>query len=96
MSDDHSERVVAIVELTTEQTGSGEQQTPKVRAIKREIMSAISAASHGLRVTDLVPVPTGSIPLTSGGQVRRSACAERYRNNEFKRLDVSADMADSW
>ena len=92
--DDHSERVVAIVELTAEQTGSGEQQTPKVRAIKREIMSAISTAS--LRVTDLVPVPTGSIPLTSGGKVRRSACVERYRNNEFKRLDVSADMLDTW
>jgi hypothetical protein len=26
--------------------------------------------------------------------VRRSACVDRYRNNEFKRLDVSANMLD--
>ena len=82
--------LIAIVELTTQQTGSGDEQAPRLRAIKRNIMSAVST-SHGLRVGDLVPVPPGSIPLTDGGKVRRSACVERYRTNEFKRLDISTD-----
>jgi long-chain fatty acid adenylyltransferase FadD28 len=90
---DATEELVAVVELTTEQTGSADGPTPQLRAIKRDIMSALST-SHGLRVTDLVPVSPGSIPLTSSGGVRRSACVERYRNNEFKRLDVSANMLD--
>ena len=90
---DPDEELVAIVELTTEQTGSADGPTPRLRAIKRDIMSALST-SHGLRVTDLVPVPPGALPVASGGKVRRSACVERYRNNEFKRLDVSANMLD--
>jgi len=91
--DDRTERLVAIVELTTEQTGSGEEKTHKLRSIKREIMTAIST-SHGLRVSDPVLVPAGSIPFTTSGKVRRSACVERYGRNEFKRLDVSASLLD--
>ena len=32
--------------------------------------------------------------MTTSGKIRRSACVERYRHNEFKRLDVSADLLD--
>jgi acyl-CoA synthetase (AMP-forming)/AMP-acid ligase II len=46
--------------------------------------------SHGLRVADLVLVPPGSLPITTSGKVRRSACAERYRQDEFTRLDTPA------
>jgi len=91
--DDRTERLVAIAELTTEHTQSREEQTPKLRAIKREIIAAIST-SHGLRVADLVLVPPGSIPFTTSGKVRRSACVQRYRENEFKRLDISASLLD--
>jgi long chain fatty acid CoA FadD26 len=91
--DDPSDQLVAIVELSGEQAGSGEEQMAKLRAVKREIMSAIST-SHGLRVSDLVLVPPGSIPFTTSGKVRRSACVERYRRSEFKRLDVSASLLD--
>jgi len=56
--DDSTERLVAIAELAAEQTGSREEQTLEFRAIKREIISAIST-SHGLRVSDLVLVPRG-------------------------------------
>ena len=35
----------------------------------------------------------GSIPITTSGKVRRSACAERYRQDEFSRLDVRYDGA---
>jgi long chain fatty acid CoA FadD26 len=51
--------------------------------------SAISK-SHSLRVADLVLVPPGSIPITTSGKVRRSACAERYLQDEFTRLDTPA------
>ena len=91
--DDSTERLVAIAELAAEQTGSREEQTLEFRAIKREIISAIST-SHGLRVSDLVLVPRGSIPFTTSGKVRRSVCLERYRRDEFKRLDVSANLLD--
>jgi acyl-CoA synthetase (AMP-forming)/AMP-acid ligase II len=53
------------------------------------VKSAISK-SHGLRLGDLVLAPPGSIPITTSGKVRRSACAERYRRDEFTRLDTSA------
>lgn len=82
-----TDSLVAIAEVST--AGSGDE----LRAIKRDVISAISA-SHGVRVADVVPVAVGSIPLTSAGQVRRSACVERYRDNEFTRLDVSAHMLD--
>jgi acyl-CoA synthetase (AMP-forming)/AMP-acid ligase II len=39
-----------------------------------------------LGTADIVLVSPGSIPCTSSGKVRRSACAERYRRNEFTRL----------
>jgi long chain fatty acid CoA FadD26 len=39
-------------------------------------------------VADLVLVPPGSIPITTSGKVRRAACAERYRLDDFIRLDV--------
>jgi long chain fatty acid CoA FadD26 len=41
-----------------------------------------------VRVADLVLVPPGSVPITTSGKVRRSACVERYRQAEFSRLDV--------
>jgi acyl-CoA synthetase (AMP-forming)/AMP-acid ligase II len=91
--DDRTERLVAIAELTNEHTRSREEQTPRLRAIKREIISAVSTA-HGLRVSDLVVVPPGSIPFTTSGKVRRTACVQRYRHDEFKRLDVSASLLD--
>jgi acyl-CoA synthetase (AMP-forming)/AMP-acid ligase II len=93
VSDDRTGNLVAIAELTSEQTLSREEQALKLRSIKREVMSAVST-SHGLRVTDLVLVPPGSIPFTTSGKVRRSTCVERYRQNEFKRSDVSANILD--
>ena len=39
---------------------------------------------------DFVLVPPGSIPITTSGKVRRSGCAERYRQDEFTRLDTPA------
>ena len=38
---------------------------------------------------DLVLVPRGAIPITTSGKIRRSACVDRYRLDEFSRLDVT-------
>ena len=85
--DDRSEQLVAIVEWK-KRGGSDEEVLHRLGTIKREVASAISR-SHSVRVADLVLVPPGSIPITTSGKVRRSACVERYRQDEFSRLDVT-------
>ncbi len=85
---ERSEQLVAIVELKKRGNSDHEVQD-RLHTVKREVTSAISR-SHGLRVADLVLVPPGSLPITTSGKVRRSACAERYRQDEFTRLDTSA------
>ncbi len=84
---DRTEQLVVIAEVKT-WGESDEEQKQKLRSMKREVTSAISS-SHGLRVADLVFVARGSIPTTTSGKIRRSACAERYRRDEFERLDVT-------
>ena len=93
--DDRTEQLVVIVELS-KRDGSEEEQTGKLRSVKRTITSAISNM-HGLRIADLVVVRPGSIPITTSGKTQRLACVERYRHNEFNRLDVSADLLnETW
>ena len=85
---DGSEQLVAIVEL--KKRGSSDNEIlDRMRTVKRKVKSAISK-SHGLRPADLVLVPPGSIPITTSGKVRRSACSKRYRHDEFSRLDTPA------
>jgi long-chain fatty acid adenylase/transferase FadD26 len=86
--DDRSERLVAVAEI--KKRGSSEEEAlHKLGIVKREVTSAISKC-HSVRVADLVLVPPGSIPITTSGKVRRSACAERYLQQEFTRLDATA------
>jgi long chain fatty acid CoA FadD26 len=84
--DDEGERLVAIAEI--KRGGSSDEEVQyKLRRVKREVTSAISKL-HSVRVADLVLVAPGSIPITTSGKVRRSACTERYRQAEFGRLDI--------
>ena len=85
---DRTEQLVAIVELK-KRGSSDEEVRDRLHTVKREVALSVSQ-SHGLRVADLVLVPPGSIPITTSGKVRRSACAERYRRDEFTRLDITA------
>ncbi|HZE14370.1 MAG TPA: AMP-binding protein, partial [Mycobacterium sp.] len=85
---DQSEQLVAIVELK-KRGSSDEEILNRLHTVKREVTSSISK-SRGVRLADLVLVPPGSIPITTSGKVRRSACAERYRQDEFTRLDTPA------
>jgi fatty acid CoA ligase FadD28 len=87
VSDGHTEKLVAIVELK-KRGESPEEVMDKLGTVKREVTSAISR-SHGLRVADLVLVEPGSLPITTSGKVRRAACVEQYRNRQFARLDAS-------
>jgi long-chain fatty acid adenylyltransferase FadD28 len=80
------EQLVVIIEVR-KRGESHEETADKLTVVKREVTSAISN-SHGLSVADLVPVPPGSIPITTSGKVRRAACVEQYRHREFARLDV--------
>jgi len=86
--DDITEQLVTIIELKNRGT-SAEEAMLKLRSVKREVTSAISK-SHSLRVSDVVLVSPGSIPITTSGKIRRSACVTRYRSDGFTRLDVTA------
>jgi long-chain fatty acid adenylase/transferase FadD26 len=84
--DERNEQLVAIIEL--KKRGNTQQDVlHRLNTVKREVTLAISQ-SHSVRVADLVLVPPGSIPTTTSGKVRRAACAERYRLEDFIRLDV--------
>jgi fatty acid CoA ligase FadD28 len=84
--DGRTEKLVAIAEL--KKRGDSEDVMDRLRMVKREVTSAISR-SHGLAVADLVLVAPGSLPITTSGKVRRSTCAEQYRNRQFTRLDAT-------
>jgi fatty acid CoA ligase FadD21 len=81
-----TEKLVTVIEVkkrgdsTTEATGW-------LSEVRSDITSAISNA-HGLNVGDLVLVRPGSIPTTTSGKIRRAACAEQYRQDQFIRLDA--------
>jgi fatty acid CoA ligase FadD28 len=81
-----TEKLVAIIELKN-RLDSSDDALDKFELVKRKVTSAISNV-HGLSVADLVVVAPGSIPITTSGKVRRAACIERYRQNQFARLDA--------
>lgn len=84
--DRSTEKLVAIIEYR--RRGDSDQEAMDMLvAVKREVTSALSN-SHGLSVADLVLVAPGSIPTTTSGKVRRAACVEQYRQQQFARLDV--------
>lgn len=79
VEDETSENLVAIVEV---------KSSPELDSVKHEVASAVWK-SHNLRMGDLVLVSPGSIPITTSGKIRRSSCAEIYREGEFLRLDIA-------
>ncbi|MGV0743983.1 AMP-binding protein [Mycolicibacterium sp. XJ870] len=81
-----TEKLVTVMEVKKRGDSTGEVMH-WLTGIKSDVTSAISNA-HGLNVGDLVLVPPGSIPTTTSGKVRRAACVEQYRQDEFTRLDA--------
>lgn len=81
-----TEKLVTVIEL--KKRGESTVEVGRwLTSVKSDVTSAISNA-HGLNVGDLVLVPPGSIPTTTSGKIRRAACAEQYRQDEFARLDA--------
>lgn len=80
-----TEQLVTIIEVK-KRDDANEDATRWLRDVKNDVTSAISNA-HGLNIGDLVLVPAGSIPTTTSGKVRRAACIEQYRQDQFARLD---------
>ncbi|MCH9669511.1 MAG: AMP-binding protein [Actinomycetia bacterium] len=81
-----TEKLVTVIEIK-KKTDIYEDAMRWLRGVKSEVTSAVSNA-HGLTVEDLVLVQPGSIPTTTSGKIRRSACAEQYRHDQFLRLDA--------
>lgn len=79
VEDEASENLVAIVEV---------KPAPQLDSVKHEVADAVWK-SHNLKMGDLVLVSPGSIPITTSGKIRRSSCAEIYREGEFQRLDIA-------
>jgi fatty acid CoA ligase FadD21 len=81
-----TEKLVTVIELK-KRGDSNEEAMQWLSGVKSDVTSAISNA-HGLNVGDLVLVPPGSIPTTTSGKIRRAACVEQYRQDQFARLDA--------
>ncbi|MDQ2628735.1 MAG: AMP-binding protein [Actinomycetota bacterium] len=81
-----TEQVVTVIELK-KHGESAEEAMQRLARIKSDITSAISKA-HGLNIGDVVLVEAGSIPTTTSGKIRRAACVEQYRQDQFVRLDT--------
>jgi long chain fatty acid CoA FadD26 len=86
VTNEDTEKLVVIIELK-KRGDSHEDVMAKLDTVKREVTSALSD-SHGLSVADLVLVAPGSIPITTSGKIRRAACVEQYRQDQFARLDA--------
>ncbi|MDY6996740.1 MAG: AMP-binding protein [Actinomycetota bacterium] len=81
---EHTEELVVIAELKAPADPDADA-IEHMRGKEREVTSALSR-SHGLSAADLVLVPRGSIPITTSGKVRRSACSQMYQDDALTRL----------
>jgi acyl-CoA synthetase (AMP-forming)/AMP-acid ligase II len=79
------EQLVVIAELKRRME-TDEEFAERINTVKAEITAAISR-SHGIGVADLAIVEPGALPITTSGKIRRSGASEKYRKNEFRRLD---------
>lgn len=83
---DSTEHLVTVIELK-KRGGSDDAANKRLAEVKSAVTSAISNA-HGLNIGDLVLVEPGSIPTTTSGKIRRAACVDMYRHDQFARLDA--------
>jgi long-chain fatty acid adenylase/transferase FadD26 len=82
---DQAERLVVVAEVK-QRGDSAEEIGNRYARIKRDVVAAVSK-THSVRVSDLMLVAPGSLPITTSGKVRRAECAELYNRAEFRRAD---------
>lgn len=81
-----TETLVIVIELKN-RSGDDAEAVRRFDEVKSAVTAAVSN-THGLSVDDLVLVAAGSLPTTTSGKIRRAACTDRYRQNQFARLDT--------
>jgi len=81
-----TENLVTVIELKKRTDLNGDAMR-WLTEVKSDVTSAISNV-HGVNVGDLVLVSPGTIPTTTSGKIRRAACVEQYRRDQFVRLDA--------
>jgi fatty acid CoA ligase FadD21 len=84
---DSTEQLVTVIEVKKKREEPSQDALHRLNGVKSDVTSAISNA-HGLNVGDVVLVPAGTIPTTTSGKIRRAACIEQYRQDQFTRLDA--------
>ncbi|TVS83356.1 AMP-binding protein [Mycobacterium helveticum] len=80
------------IEATIQEITAGRAAAPgsvDIRSVKQLVRMAV-LESHSLRVADVVVVPPGSIPITTSGKIRRSACAQQYLQDKFAGMEIPA------
>ncbi|MBB1151749.1 MULTISPECIES: non-ribosomal peptide synthetase [Amycolatopsis] len=80
IDDEESEQVVVVAELS---------RAAEPGTVAADLRRALGG-SLDLPIREVVLTPPGSIPKTSSGKVRRSACRQDYLDNRLPRLDSSA------
>ncbi|MBU9764972.1 AMP-binding protein [Mycobacterium sp. TNTM28] len=88
--DDATEALVVIAEIK-KKGEDADAVAEYLRNVKGEVASAVSTA-HGVSVADVVLVSAGSIPITTSGKTRRSACVVKYRDGSFTRVDAKVPV----
>lgn len=79
--EDEEERVLLGVELSRHLTGSS------LDRLAGKILARV-IEQHGVRVTDLVFLPEGAIPVTGSGKVRRRELGRRHLDGELAQLAI--------
>lgn len=89
--DDATETLVVVAEVKNK--GEDADAVAELhRTVKGEVASVVSTA-HGVAVADVVLVSPGSIPITTSGKTRRSACVQKYREGSFSRVDAKVPVS---
>ncbi|KHO21944.1 AMP-binding protein [Mycolicibacterium setense] len=89
--DDATEALVVVAEVKNK-GDDADAVAEHHRTVKGEVASVVSTA-HGVAVADVVLVSPGSIPITTSGKTRRSACVQKYREGSFSRVDAKVPVS---
>lgn len=85
VTQDEREKLVVIAEFMPAAIAPAEVDR-EMATVRSGVTAAISTA-HSIRLAELVLVAPASLPVTTSGKVKRSACAQLYRRGELMLSD---------